>query len=59
MGQNVIGARTTDGECAYCRDGQHVTLYEYTTTFRSGGDCIPDTEWVCATCVVWLSHNPK
>ena len=58
-GNASIGNRTTHGECFYCRDGQAVTLYEHVSVSYSGGDCVPDTEWVCAPCAVWLSHDPR
>jgi hypothetical protein len=45
---------TQEGECYYCRDGQHVTLVRYTRGAWHGADFVPDDEWVCQSCYNWL-----
>jgi len=44
-----------DGECYYCRNGMRTQLYKHTTGAWSGGDFVPDDEWVCFGCYCWLN----
>lgn len=47
------------GECLYCRDGQIVPLYRVVTAVYTGGDFVPDDEWVCRTCEEWLEMSSR
>jgi hypothetical protein len=46
-----------DGECYYCRDGKRVRLFKYTRGIYSGGDFVPDDEYVCFSCYHWLDRQ--
>jgi hypothetical protein len=46
------------GECYYCRDGKMVELVRVTTGYVSGGDWIPEDEYVCGTCAAWMQLAP-